>query len=46
MKDHDAERRARLNREDAKINRCPRCGAWRYQTVCTGACPVLALVPR
>lgn len=35
---------ARLDREDAKIDRCPRCGAWRYAKTCTGACPVLHVV--
>ena len=36
-----AKRARRLAREDQKIDRCPRCGAWRYALVCTGACPVL-----
>jgi hypothetical protein len=43
-RDYAGERDARLTREDRKISRCPRCGAWRYALVCTGACPVLGLV--
>lgn len=42
--EQQADRQARLAREDRRIDRCRRCGAWRYDRVCTGACPVLHVV--
>lgn len=44
MKRNRPTRDVVLTNADTRVSRCPRCGAWRYRLVCTGACPVLEVV--